>query len=190
MRFSNPCCSLSENGRLSGSAQTRSAPPSSAPAPDGRTSAARSSAAETSHDEPRSRMRFKAFLRGRELDCQDGPRPVPGGRRPRSAVHDQRLATLSGRPNTVSTPPWVLNLSASPKAPSAPRPAVGSSLLIPAATPIPAQPPMPERTATYCLPLGPRKLIGLPMIPEGVLNLHSSLPDDASTALSQPSMVP
>src|SRR3954464_1219138 len=101
-----------------------------------------------------------------------------------------REATFWLSPKTVSTPPWVLNLSASPKAPSAPRPAVGSSLLIPAATPMPAQPPIPDRTATYCLPSGPRYVIGLPMIPEGVLNLQSSLPDCASTALSQPSMVP
>src|SRR5207302_173506 len=65
-----------------------------------------------------------------------------------------REATFWLSPNTVNTPPCVLNLSASPKAPRAPRPAVGSSLLIPAATPMPAQPPIPERTATYCLPSG------------------------------------
>src|SRR5207248_2368390 len=87
-------------------------------------------------------------------------------------------ATFWLRPKTVSTPPCVLNLSASPKAPRAPRPAVGSSLLI------------PESTATYCLPSGPRYVIGLPMIPDGVLNRQSSLPEVASTAFSQPSMVP
>src|SRR5207237_738471 len=93
--------------------------------------------------------------------------PVPERRAARSPAPDkarrrlspprpQRLASFSGRPNTVSTPPWVLNLSASPNAPSAPRPAVGSSGPIPAATPMPAQPPTPERTATYWRPLGPR----------------------------------
>ena len=41
--------------------------------------------------------------------------------------------------------------------------------------PIPAQPPMPEYTPTYCLP--PYSYVNtLPMIPEGVLNFHSSLP--------------
>src|SRR4051812_47378537 len=100
---------------------------------------------------------------------------------------------LSGgflRANTVKTPPWVLKLPASPKAPSAPRPAVGSSAPMPAATPIPAQPPMPESTATYCWPSGPLYVIGLPMMPDGVLYCHRVLPVFWSSPLSQPSMVP
>src|SRR2546430_9569894 len=67
---------------------------------------------------------------------------------------------------------------------------VGSSGPMPSATPAPAQPPTPESTARYCLPSGPRYVIGLPMIPEGVLNFHSSVPVVASTALIQPSIVP
>ena len=52
----------------------------------------------------------------------------------------------------------------------------------PAAMPMPAQPPMPEYTPTYCLPLY-SYVNTLPMIPEGVLNFHSSLPSLVLTAL-------
>src|SRR3712207_4010730 len=38
-----------------------------------------------------------------------------------------------------------------------------------AATPMPAQPPIPESTAMYCCPSGPLYVIGLPMMPDGVL---------------------
>src|SRR5436190_23448293 len=92
--------------------------------------------------------------------------------------------------NTVSTPPWLLKLATSPNAPSAPSPAVGSSAPMLAATPMPDHPPMPESTATYCFPSGPTYVIGLPMIPDGVLNFHNASPVLALTAFSQPSMVP
>src|SRR5207248_1472686 len=176
-RFSKPSPSLLEKGRLSGSAQTRSSLGSSAfPR-----AASRAIAAQEISKKPL----FTRVSSG----CRDDDRCQPGGRH-RSRLRAYFEATFWLRPKTVSTPPCVLNLSASPKAPRAPRPAVGSSLLIPAATPMPAQPPIPERTATYCLPSGPRNVIGLPMIPEGVLNFQSSLPVDASTAFSQPSIVP
>ena len=61
---------------------------------------------------------------------------------------------------------------------------------MPSAMPAPAQPPTPESTATYCLPSGPRYVIGFPMMPDGHLNFQSSVPVVASTALSQPSIVP
>src|SRR5439155_12259698 len=107
-----------------------------------------------------------------------------------SAYCDWRYPSTAYTPNTSSVPPALLMLMSSPKAPIAPSAAVGSSGPMPSATPAPAQPPTPESTATYCLPSGPRYVIGLPMIPEGVLNFHSSVPVVASTALSQPSIVP
>src|SRR5262245_32733272 len=97
---------------------------------------------------------------------------------------------IYGSANTVRTPPWLLKFETSPNAPSAPRPAVGSSAPISAATPMPDHPPMPDRTATYCLLSGPMYVIGLPMIPDGVLNFHSGSPVFAFTALIQPSIVP
>ncbi len=39
--------------------------------------------------------------------------------------------------------------------------------------PMPAQPPMPENTPMYCLPLCMYENT-LPMMPDGVLNLNSS----------------
>src|SRR3954452_2770106 len=189
IRFSKPSPSLSEKGRLSGSAHTRSALGSA-----GGACAEAAKPAIAAHDTTRSKprmLRGMRFTKGPPGTLDDEPVPA---RRPAPTVLDRRIryfdATFWFRPNTVSTPPCVLNLSASPNAPRAPRPAVGSSLLIPAATPIPAHPPIPERTATYCLPSGPRYVIGLPMIPDGVLNLQSSLPVFPSTALSQPSIVP
>src|SRR5215218_11350204 len=99
--------------------------------------------------------------------------PAQAGGRTSSPVLETTDYILPGliflSANTVSTPPWLLKLPASPNAPSAPRPAVGSSAPMPAATPIPAQPPMPESTATYCCPSGPLYVIGLPMMPDGVL---------------------
>src|SRR3989442_1312068 len=47
---------------------------------------------------------------------------------------------------------------------------------MPRATPMPAQPPIPERTAMYCLPSGPVYVIGLPIMPDGHLKRHSSQP--------------
>ena len=41
--------------------------------------------------------------------------------------------------------------------------------------PMPAQPPMPDSTPMYCLPLY-SQVLTLPMMPDGVLNFHSSLP--------------
>src|SRR6266576_617969 len=107
-----------------------------------------------------------------------------------SAYCDWCYPSTAYNPNTSSLPLALLMLMQSPKAPIAPSAAVGSSGPMPNATPAPAQPPTPESTATYCLPSGPRYVIGLPMIPEGVLNFHSSVPVVASTALSQPSIVP
>jgi hypothetical protein len=74
-----------------------------------------------------------------------------------------------------------------PTKPSAPVASRGSS---PADTIAPDQPPTPASTATYCWPSAPRKVTGWPMIPDSVLNCHSSLPLRASSALNQPSMVP
>src|SRR5579863_1843687 len=110
--------------------------------------------------------------------------------RPRRILDYWPAAPALSIANTVSTPPCVVKLPASPNAPRAPSPAVGSSAPMPAATPIPAQPPIPESTATYCRPSGPTYVIGLPMMPDGVLYLHRSLPVFASTAFSQPSIVP
>src|SRR5205085_9192570 len=71
-----------------------------------------------------------------------------------------------------------------------PRAAVGSRASRSPETTAPAQPPTPDKTATYCLPSGPRNVVGCPMIPEPVLNCQSTSPVLAFTALNQPSMVP
>src|SRR5881628_1892075 len=57
----------------------------------------------------------------------------------------------------------------------APRPAVGFLGAHAQGDADPAQPPIPESTATYCLPSGPLYVIGLPMMPDGHLKRHSSL---------------
>src|SRR6186997_2875322 len=86
--------------------------------------------------------------------------------------HEKRY----GNANTVSTPPWLLKLPTSANAPIAPSAAVGSSPPMSPATPIPDHPPIPDNTAIYCLPSGPVYVIGLPMMPEGVLNFHKTSP--------------
>ena len=68
--------------------------------------------------------------------------------------------------------------------------AVGSVASRPPATIAPAQPPTPDRMATYCLPSGPLYETGCPMIPEPHLNCQSSSPVRASRALKYPSIVP
>src|SRR5437868_14175083 len=71
-----------------------------------------------------------------------------------------------------------------------PNAALLSRVSSPPDTTAPAQPPTPERIATYCLPSGPLYVTGWPMIPEPVLNFHSSCPETASIALNHPSIVP
>ena len=56
---------------------------------------------------------------------------------------------------TYSMPPLAVSLPSSANAPTAPRAAVGSSVDRSPATTKPDQPPMPDITATYCLPSGP-----------------------------------
>ena len=56
-----------------------------------------------------------------------------------------------GRAKTVSWPPSSVYLARSRYPPTAPRPSVSFSR--PAASPMPAQPPIPESTPMYCLPL-------------------------------------
>src|SRR5207248_5017998 len=97
---------------------------------------------------------------------------------------------LHGSENTYSIPPLLVCWGRSFMALANPSAAAGSRTSRSLETTAPAQPPTPESTATYCLPSGPRNVVGLPMIPEGVLNFHSSVPVLASTALSQPSIVP
>src|SRR5581483_5683280 len=109
-----------------------------------------------------------------QTGCRGGT--LHGTRPPSRSCSYVAAAPAPSSETTVSTPPCVENEPASPNAPSAPRPAVGSSAPIPAATPMPAQPPIPESTATYCLPSGPTYVIGLPMIPDGVLYSHKSFP--------------
>src|SRR5690606_40535891 len=79
----------------------------------------------------------------------------------------------SGSAKTNNEPPSVVYRARSLYPPTAPSPSV--SPVNPAAMPMPAQPPIPEYTPTYCLPLY-MYVNTLPMIPEGVLNFHSSLP--------------
>src|SRR6185436_20952496 len=97
-------------------------------------------------------------------------------------------ACLYGSEKTVSTPPSSVNLLSSRYPPTAPRPSVSFSR--PAARPMPAQPPIPESTPMYCLPLNSH-VFRLPMMPEGVLNLYSSFEMSlASTHFTKPSSVP
>ena len=71
-------------------------------------------------------------------------------------IHPGFLYKLSilryyGRAKTVNTPPRAVWLCSAEYAPTAPKPAVGS--VRPAARPIPAHPPTPDKIPTYCLPL-------------------------------------
>ena len=54
----------------------------------------------------------------------------------------------------------------------------------------PAHPPTPESTAIYCLPSGPRYVIGWPIMPDPARNDQSSSPVRACTAFTMRSMVP
>jgi len=61
-----------------------------------------------------------------------------------------------GREKTYSVPPFVVTSLRSRNALPQPLAAVSSSASRSPATRDPGQPPIPERTATYCLPSGPR----------------------------------
>src|SRR5215470_17714300 len=132
--FSKPSCFWFENGKFSGSAQTRNCFTST----------------------PKAHVATSSMPATIVL-------VIRGPCRPKGLHYDRCSTDLQvcresipyGSANTVSTPPWLLKLATSPNAPSAPRPAVGSSAPISAATPMPDQPPIPDSTATYCLLSGP-----------------------------------
>src|SRR6266404_191837 len=178
-----------------GSAQTRrsDAGRGGAPAMNATVAAATSSAAVSLPHMERIACSLRNCTEGEEVAkyytrCRSGFAPAPG------ALHISRLRLVLPcdclQPEHEQRAARVADVDVVTKAPIAPSAAVGSSGPMPSATPAPAQPPTPESTATYCLPSGPRYVIGLPMIPEGVLNFHSSVPVVASTALIQPSIVP
>ena len=103
----------------------------------------------------------------------------------------KKIDQLLGNANTVNAPPCLVKDPKLAYAPVAPKPscdiftaifsnsafftgsvsaaafscAASNCLLKSVAIPIPAQPPMPERTPTYCLPLQ-LQVFTLPMIPE------------------------
>src|SRR3954469_12726944 len=97
---------------------------------------------------------------------------------------------MSYNENTNNIPPQLLHLPRSGSAEPRSLTSYGRLAATSPAISRPMSPPMPEYTATYCLPSGPRYVMGLPTTPEPTLNFHSSLPVLASTALNQPSSVP
>ncbi len=98
---------------------------------------------------------------GQEHDPEDEPPAhreapaTPQTGRGAGPISDRRRTASPGHgsENTVSTPPRFVYSASFLYAPTAPSPSVSPSR--PAARPIPAHPPTPERTATYCLPSGP-----------------------------------
>src|SRR5881296_712594 len=72
---------------------------------------------------------------------------------PRPHRRRARVYKPYGSEKTVSTPPSVVYSASFLYAPTAPSPSLSPSR--PAARPIPAQPPTPDRMAMYCLPSGP-----------------------------------
>src|SRR5512146_444027 len=104
--------------------------------------------------------------------------PVPG-----SLFRNQRE-------NTNSIPPQLVHRPRSGSVEPRSRTSNGRFAATSPAMSRPMSPPIPEYTATYCLPSGPVYVIGAPTTPEPTLNCHSTFPLVASTALSQPSSVP
>src|SRR5579885_2312687 len=147
----------------------------------------------------------------RRLEESPGPRPQPQPQpedpmrpnssnrraparrappRPCTIISASLAAPQDQSPNMYSESPGAEYFFTAAIAPTTPRAAVGSSAEMSGKAVAPIHPPSPEYTATYCLPSGPTNVIGLPTIPEPVLNCQSTLPVRASTARNQPSMVP
>src|SRR5690348_8406378 len=94
----------------------------------------------------------------------------PGGLAVRSLVAVVKFVICYGSENTYNVPPLVVTLGKSFMALTNPSAAVGSRVSRSPATTAPDHPPTPDRMATYCLPSGPRNVVGWPIIPDPVLN--------------------
>src|SRR3569623_486432 len=119
----------------------------------------------------------------RDIDDRDAQRDVPDARP--ALEHRPR-----GSANTYNVPPFCVRRDRSAIALPQPLPADRSRGSSPSDTIEPAQPPTPLYTARYCLPSGPRYVIGCAITPEGSRAFHTSMPVFASTAFSWPSIVP
>src|SRR5204862_833115 len=93
------------------------------------------------------------------------------------------------RPKIQMMPPWLVWRAMSLIKSAGGRTSAGSSERTSPDSSAPS-PPKPAYTATYCLPSGPRYVIGLPTTPEPTLNFDNTFPVLASTDLNQPSSVP
>src|SRR5215207_10347052 len=106
----------------------------------------------------------------RSVRCQFANRfPVPGS------------PLVRYNENTKSIPPQLVHLARSGSVDPRSRMSYGRFAATSPAMSSPMSPPIPEYTATYCLPSGPVYVIGFPTTPDPTLHFHSSLPDDAST---------
>ena len=148
--FSKPSNRSFEYGKLLGSAQTRKvARDPWACEPAGDSSEAPTTSATT------VRILTEAIVPppGKRSPRLGGVISASTGQPARRRWSDRRRRTPYGREKTVSTPPSVVYSASFLYAPTAPSPSLSPSR--PAASPMPAQPPIPDRTATYCLPSGP-----------------------------------
>src|SRR5512146_2701684 len=120
---------------------------------------------------------------------------VPDGRRSLSGI--ARGAATSGRGQETESrysakihtmPPWLVWRAISGMKSAGARTSAGSSERT-SPDRRNQSPPIPAYTATYCLPSGPRYVIGHPTTPDPTLNFHRGFPVRASAALNHPSSV-